>query len=51
MYFWPVESKSDVHFCRPEPETLDNLEKTKVSGLSGGGGGVSVATDENGYRI
>ena len=25
--FWPVES--EVHFCRPEPENLDNLKKKK----------------------
>ena len=26
--FWPVESKSDVHFRRPEHENLYNPEKT-----------------------
>ena len=25
--FWPVEFKFDVHFYRPEPETLDNQKK------------------------
>ena len=32
--FCPVESKSDVHFRRPEKENLDNQEK-KNFGLSG----------------
>ena len=27
--FWPVESKSDVHFRWAEPVTLDNMEKHK----------------------
>ena len=33
--FLSVESKSDVHFRRPESETLYNPEKTKISWLSG----------------
>ena len=40
MYvFFYVESESEIHFRRSEPETLDNPEKkTKTSGLSGGFG-------------
>ena len=34
--FQPIEFKSDVHFRRPEPKTLDNpKKKTKIHGLSG----------------
>ena len=29
--FWPAKSKSDVYFCQPEPETLDNSEKQAFS--------------------
>ena len=36
---WPVESKSDVHFRRPKPETFDNPENlnsilSEISGAS-----------------
>ena len=33
--FWPVESKSDVHYCLPEPETLDNPDESKFSRFTG----------------
>ena len=36
IVFWPEKSKSDVYFCQPEPEILDNPEKqafTKYQGF------------------
>ena len=45
--FWSVESKSDVHFRRPEPEILDNREKFKFPDYRG----FSMPADENEYRI
>ena len=42
--------ESEIHFRWPEPEKLDSLEKTKISGLSGFSG-AAVPVDEIGYRI
>ena len=33
--FFNVESKSEIHFHRQETETVNNPEKTKISGLLG----------------
>ena len=33
--FFDLESESEIHFRQPEPENLNNPEKTKIFGLSG----------------
>ena len=34
IVFWPAKSKSDVYFCQPEPEIIDNPENKHFLGLS-----------------